>query len=72
MPCVMHNASMLGASMGCHSWKPQQLGKLWNTDSCVWVQGWEIPSSLTSLHEYMKRIQSRDSWKQTYYPPEKV
>ncbi|CAK0781401.1 hypothetical protein CVIRNUC_005364 [Coccomyxa viridis] len=36
------------------------------------LKGWEIPSSLTSLHEYMKRIQSRDSWKQTYYPPEKV
>ena len=23
MPCVMHDASMLGAKMGCNSWKPQ-------------------------------------------------
>ena len=36
------------------------------------MQGWEIPSNLTNLHEYIERMQSRDSWKQTYYPPEKV
>jgi len=36
------------------------------------LKGWEIPSNLTNLHEYIERMQSRDSWKQTYYPPEKV
>ena len=36
------------------------------------LQGWEIPSDLTSLHGYIERMQSRDSWKQTYYPPDKV
>lgn len=36
------------------------------------MQGWEIPSNLTSLHAYIKRMQSRDSWKQTYYSPDKV
>ena len=36
------------------------------------MQSWEIPSNLTNLHEYIKRMESRDSWKQTYYGPEKV
>ena len=36
------------------------------------MQNWEIPSDLKELHEYIKRMESRDSWKQTYYPPDKV
>ncbi|CAL5221318.1 g3490 [Coccomyxa viridis] len=36
------------------------------------LKGWEIPSNLTNLHEYITRMQSRDSWKQTYYSPDKV
>ena len=36
------------------------------------LQNWEIPSDLKDLHEYIKRMESRDSWKQTYYPPDKV
>jgi hypothetical protein len=39
---------------------------------CESVQGWEIPDELSSLKEYNQRIRSRKSWKQTYYPPEKV
>ena len=36
------------------------------------LQNWEIPSDLKDLHEYIKRMESRDSWKQSYYPPDKV
>ncbi|CAL8468489.1 g8029 [Coccomyxa elongata] len=35
-------------------------------------KGWEIPDLLSNLKEYNQRIRSRDSWKQTYYPEEKV
>lgn len=36
------------------------------------LQGWEVPDMLSDLKEYNQRIRSRDSWKQTYYPEEKV
>lgn len=36
------------------------------------VQNWDVPEQFTELHAWFERMQSRDSWKQSYYEPEKV
>ena len=36
------------------------------------VQNWDVPEQFTHLQEFFERMQSRDSWKQSYYEPEKV
>lgn len=40
--------------------------------SCVAVQGWQVPSDLKALHEWMGRMSERDSWKKTYYTEQYV
>lgn len=36
------------------------------------VQGWQVPSDLKALHEWMGRMSERDSWKKTYYTEQYV
>jgi hypothetical protein len=36
------------------------------------MQNWEVPEQLNYLQEWFQRMESRDSWKKTYYPTEKV
>lgn len=63
-----HEADFKGSEQYCVGSATLEFSEI----GCDTAQGWEIPSSLTDLHDYMKRIQSRDSWKQAYYSPEKV
>jgi len=36
------------------------------------IKGWQVPSDLKALHEWMGRMSERDSWKKTYYTEQYV